>query len=454
MNILINDIDCEQLVIGCMIENSKYFYESQDIINDDCFYDHTNNKIYKSIKNIVDNGNIPDIIAIYADLSRDTDNTITPDIITDIYSKSCWPTFRQSCIRLHDLFIRRQFWKISNQLMYAATNECETIEKAQSNAIDSLTNILSNNTSDIKSLSDISKEFGQIISDNASGNFRRGSFTGFSELDSKGGFMPTDLVVIAAESSQGKTALAINIAINQARQGEPIVFYSKEMLGIQIFSRILSSATKIPSNVLLNNKLNDIQYKQYDDNVGKIEHLPMYFDERSTSTPESVIASIRTMKIKYNIKGAYIDYIQLFNEDGGRNRESYLGKIARAFKDLAKELNIFIVVLSQLNRNSDKPEPTLARIRDSGQIVEAADDVILIYRPEYSNQQFGTHYEYYGKYSNISVNGTALINLAKGRNKGPCSFIAGFDPSTTTFYEMPNPPKIGDTQKKEVQLPF
>jgi len=110
--------------------------------------------------------------------------------------------------------------------------------------------------------------------------------------------------------------------------------------------------------------------------------------------------------------------------------ELELGETARRLKNLAKELGIWIIALSQLNRDGQNPEPTVNRLRGSGQLNEAADITILIYRPEMY------HRNYPAPYQTINTHGTALINVAKGRNIGTFKFIVGFDQKTTNFYEQ------------------
>lgn len=137
------------------------------------------------------------------------------------------------------------------------------------------------------------------------------------------------------------------------------------------------------------------------------------------------------MKLKYGITGAIVDYLQILTVNmKGSNKEQMMGEAARRLKNLAKELDIWIIALSQLNRDSINPIPSLARLRDSGQIGEAADVVILIYRPEL----YGKFYP--EPFQNAETKGTAMIDIAKGRNIGLEKFIVQFSPKTTHFYEM------------------
>jgi replicative DNA helicase len=133
----------------------------------------------------------------------------------------------------------------------------------------------------------------------------------------------------------------------------------------------------------------------------------------------------------YGIKGAVVDYIQLVHvSDRGMNKEQQTALIARTFKNLAKDLDIWIIALSQLSRDNTNPVPSIKRLRDSGQIEEAADIVWLIYRPEQvGRNQFPEPYETH------ATEGMALNYIAKGRNIGTFNFMSRFDKKTTHFFE-------------------
>jgi replicative DNA helicase len=137
------------------------------------------------------------------------------------------------------------------------------------------------------------------------------------------------------------------------------------------------------------------------------------------------------MKKRYDIEGVMIDYLQILNVNmKGTNKEQQMGDVARRLKNLAKDLDIWVIALSQLNRDHQNPEPTLNRLRDSGQIAEAADIVCLVYRPEV----YGRRYS--GEFAGKETEGTAQLNFAKGRNIGMMKFLCGFDAATTNFYNV------------------
>jgi replicative DNA helicase len=290
------------------------------------------------------------------------------------------------------------------------------------------------------------------VYDNISKNFKgtgalTGDPTGFRPLDKRsGGLQTSDLIIVAAETSQGKTSFAIKLAMNC---GCPIAFYSMEMKKEQIAARMISISSGVPANEILYSKLDGGQIQQIDRGVAKVENLPVYFDDRSTSNIETILSSIRMMKIKYGIKGVVVDYLQILNVNmKGSNKEQQMGDVARRLKNIAKELDIWVIALSQLNRDAQNPVPSLARLRDSGQIAEAADMVILIYRPEVYGKRYPE------EFSDKATIGTAMIDVAKGRNVGLMKFIVGFRKENTSFYDLEDVPTYEVKENRPDGLPF
>ena len=150
------------------------------------------------------------------------------------------------------------------------------------------------------------------------------------------------------------------------------------------------------------------------------------------------------MVIKYHIEGVVIDYLQILTiNKKSSNVEEAIAEAARRLKNIAKELNIWILALSQLSRDNSNPIPSVNRLRGSGQINEAADITILLYRPEVYNKRYPEPFQ------STNPNGTALIDIAKGRNIGVFKFIAGFNAATTHFYELNERPILPLTESKD-----
>ena len=411
--------DSEELVLGTIIHWNGW--EEVSFLTEDCFSTPRNKELFRCAKKIIDRGETPDLLLI------GNESEIKPHDIASL------PT------SLNILPHARVIHEAAQKNKLIATLESlkpdDSIEEMIAKVNCSIEHILTNREEKIRSFSDATKDVIEIINENIKGN-TRGTLTGFTEYDRHtGGLQEGDLTIIAAASSQGKTSFALNIAKNVASEGTRLAIYSLEMSDIQLTSRIISSVSGLSSKSILYQKMSNEMIREFDTGIGKIPELGIYFDDRSTSSIDTIIQSIRKMVFKFGIKGAIIDYLQILSmTNKTQTEEQFLGSVARRLKNLAKELNIWILALSQLNRKNAENAPTLSDIRASGQIGEAADNVVFIYRAEVFNRS------YPAPFASTSTQGTAMIDIAKGRSVGLKKFILGFKPEQTLFYNLDNLP--------------
>lgn len=434
-NHIIADIPCEQLVIGTLLNRPQEWLQNADILSADLFYGWQTADIYKAGKTISDQGEAPDIVNVLPQLQASKSN-VTPAVLAEISSHVCFVDFRTKILRLLEMKQRRELQRIGMMMATASADEAQPVEASQSKATEALSNLLVTASTSIQSIASVATDFTQnVVTANLQGSRTVGLPTGFKQIDQIGGFQLSDLVIIAADSSQGKTSLAINIADHVAAQDVPVSFYSMEMTARQLFARMIASKTGIPSNIINTCALTLSQKQKYDDAAKQISRYPIFFDERSTSSLDSILASIRTLAYRKHIQLAIIDYLQILNVNtkSSLSQEQLLGDAARRLKNLAKELNICVVLLSQLSRDRDNPRPTLSRLRGSGQINEAADMTIFVYRPEV----YGIRFSYPDPFAKVSTQATAMIDMAKGRNVGTRRFIVSFNAALTTFTDLP-----------------
>ena len=259
---------------------------------------------------------------------------------------------------------------------------------------------------------------------------------------------PRELFVISDFVVTHNTSLALCMTRHAIESGAKVAFYSMEMTKEQLTARLLSAKANIPANnILYSGSLAPSELRLIDEARGKLPGDNLFFDDKSTSNIDSILLSIRILKMQKDIDGAVVDYLQILNVNSKStsfSREQAMGDAARRFKNLAKELNIWIIALSQLSRDSTCPEPNLNRLRDSGQIGEAADVVILVYRAEYYNRAYPAPFDNKDDYP---TDGTAMIDVAKGRNIGTFKFFMGFNKSTTNFFKT-------NLVQDEVDVPF
>lgn len=431
----IADHDCELKVIGTLLSYSKSINDVRPILTDDCFSHPRNRIIYEAIRGVDADGDTVDIISVMAKLAKKGNNLPPAEVLETTCHSTASDLVYYAC-RLKELATRRRLWHLGQKLIAAGVTEVDDLDQVieQTNScLSFIYDTPDSVTVDLREVYD-RQLLPQMIANSLTDGSLKGSPTGFPEIDRRGGLCPCDLIVVAGESSHGKTSLATAFMLSAAQEGHDVAVYSMEMTSAQITARIASMQTGISSLSITQGML---QRERIDSITRAMQPLALerlHFDDRATSSIDNILSSIRSMKIKYDIKGAVIDYLQILNvnRSSSSNKEQAMADAARRLKNLAKELDIWIVALSQLSRDRDRPQPDISRLRDSGQIAEAADIVILVYRPELHGDTRG----YGGQYSSVSTSGTALINIAKGRNIGTFSFICGFDASRTLFYPL------------------
>ncbi|NKQ40303.1 MAG: replicative DNA helicase, partial [Sulfurovum sp.] len=212
--------------------------------------------------------------------------------------------------------------------------------------------------------------------------------TGFRNLNDKtSGFGKGDLVIIAARPAMGKTALVLNMTLKAIERGEGVAFFSLEMPAEQLMLRILSAKTSIPLQALRVGDLRDEQWSQLSSAVSEVSRQKLFVDDGGYATIHHVRSKLRKLKAQNpEITIAFIDYLQLMSGDGGREgRQQEISEISRGLKQLARELEMPIVALSQLNRgveSRDNKRPMLSDLRESGAIEQDADIILFVYRDD------------------------------------------------------------------------
>ena len=442
--------EAEKVVIGTLLTDGDKLNDVRELLPLDAFYVDKHRDIYKAILSLADKGDRVDIITVMGECPKLGLNVMPGDIAL-LSSNYAVAGLDEHVAIINEKYKRRKFFEIGALLQANAHSEVNDINDVLVEVKDRLDNVFVTNKDSVYTLREAIDGVNKIISRNMSGEATlTGDPTGFKEIDKKsGGLQTSDLIVIAAESSQGKTSLAIKMAMNC---GCPVAFYSMEMKKEQIAARMLSIASGISSSEILYSKIDELKIQQIDKGVGKIYDKPIYFDDRSTSNIDTILASIRMMKIKYGIRGVIVDYLQILNVNmKGTSKEQQMGDVARRLKNIAKELDIWVIALSQLNRNAENFKPTIARLRDSGQIAEASDMVLLVCRPEVYGE--GKRFPYEG-FEGYDTKGMAMLDVAKGRNIGLMRCLVGFHSATTNFYDIGDAPKLNVTNERAEELPF
>lgn len=256
--------------------------------------------------------------------------------------------------------------------------------------------------------------------------------SGFVDIDKLvGGWQKSDLVILAARPSMGKTSLATQFLMNPAiRDNRPTAIFSLEMSNEQLYSRMKSQVSGFDLNRLTKYGLNVDDSLRCDNLCKHLYSAPIYFDDTGGMSIFDLKNKARKLKRDKAIELLLIDYLQLITIKDKNNREQEISTISRELKSLAKELDLAIIALSQMSREVEKradKKPQLSDLRESGAIEQDADIVMFIYRPEY----YGITEDSTG----VSTIGKAVILVAKNRNGGTGDIVLNWQPQRTTFLD-------------------
>ncbi len=259
--------------------------------------------------------------------------------------------------------------------------------------------------------------------------------SGFTALDRiTSGWQKTDLVIVAARPSMGKTAFVLSMARNMAvDHNKSVALFSLEMSSLQLVTRLIASETEIGSQKLKTGNLEDWEWEHLNRKISNLDKAPIYIDDTPALSIFEFRAKCRRLKMQHDIQVVIVDYLQLMTagSDNRGSREQEVSTISRSLKAVAKELDIPILALSQLNRSVESREgkrPQLSDLRESGAIEQDADIVTFIHRPEY----YGIDEDESGN----SLRGVAEIIIAKHRNGATGDVHLSFKKELAKFADM------------------
>lgn len=413
-------VDLEEVVLGAMMLEKDAVNAIIDILVPEAFYKEAHQIIFSAIKELFTKSEAIDILTVTNQLKSngELDAIGGPYYISQLTNR----VVSSANIEYHariilQKYIQRQLIVISSETIKDAYEDTTDVFDLLDNAENKLFQIsetnLRRNYAQMPDL--VSQAISNIEAAREGGSSLRGVPSGYTELDRiTQGWQKSDLIILAARPSMGKTAFALNMARNAAVEfDKPVAFFSLEMSSIQLVTRLISSETSLTADKLRMGDLKEYEWQQLNSMVSPLIKAKLYIDDSPQLSVFDLRAKCRRLKQQHDIQMVFVDYLQLMttkNEKFG-TREQEISNISRSLKSLAKELNIPVLALSQLSRNVEtRPgsrKPILSDLRDSGAIEQDADMVLFIYRPEY----YGLTEE-----DNISTKGKAVISIAKHRN--------------------------------------
>lgn len=438
-------LDVERLVLGALMIDKDAFSVVSEFLKPQTFYEPRNQKIYQAIQTLNVDEHPVDISTVIEELKREgtLDDIGGPSYVLQLsHDVASSAHIEYHAHILAQKFLARQLISYAGNIETKAFDESIDVNELMQEAEGSLFELSQNNMKKdyvqvdpviIKAI-----EMLQKAAQTAGG--LTGVPTGYTKLDEKtSGWQNSDLVIIAGRPAMGKTSFALSLAKNIAVDYQiPIAFFSLEMSNVQLVNRLISNVCSISGSKMLNGQLSDDEWERLDKDIRKLQGSPIYIDD----TPGLSIFELRTKARRLvrekGVKIIMIDYLQLMNANGMRfgSRQEEVAKISQSLKGLAKELDIPILALSQLNRTVEGREgvegkrPQLSDLRESGAIEQDADMVMFVHRPEY--------YHIFQDDKGRDLHGMAQIIIAKHRKGATGDVLLTFKGEFTRFQNPEN----------------
>ncbi len=430
------NIEAEEFLLGALISDEKVIYDVVDLVKQEDFYSDINRRVYSSIFELFRNGETIDIVTVAEQLKKNNDFEAVGgySFLTEVTDGSFLASNAAKYAEIvAEKSVLRSLIKAGQKIAGLASDDelsaGDIMEEAEKTVFEVSQKKAGKSYSPIRDvLADVYTDLENSI---GKGGIT-GIPTGFIDLDRMlTGLKNSDLILVAARPGMGKTAFMLDIAqYAAAKKHIPVAVFNLEMSKEQLTTRILSSASGVTGEKLKSGNLADSDWADLAEATSFLSDAPIYIDDALDVSVSSIRAKCRKLKIERDIQLVIIDYLQLMSSGSKRgdgNRVQEVSDISRSLKMLARELNVPVIVGSQLSRSvesRDNKRPILSDLRESGAIEQDADIVMFIYRDSYYNKE------------NTEHQNVAEIIIEKHRNGSRGDVKLYFDGEHTTFKNM------------------
>jgi replicative DNA helicase len=421
--------EAEQAVLAAMLMDTDAIMRAAEYVDDTMFYREGHRRIFRAMVSITEKGSVVDPLTLADELGRRGELEASGGkeyvaTLMDAVPTAANVEYHAKIVREKALL--RRLIEVSTQIVTEAfearTTAAELLDAAESKIF------LVSQAQGIGGFTRIKEllwpTMERIEALQRGGKTITGVASGFSDLDEMtSGFQPSDLVIVAARPSMGKTAFTLNIAQHAAIESNvPVAFFSLEMSKESLVQRLLTSEARIDAQKLRRGMLRDDDFPRLARAAGILSSAPIHIDDTPGITVLEMRSKARRLKAEHGLGLVVVDYLQLMTGPSAENRQQEVSQISRGLKALAKELSVPVVALSQLSRapeqrsGSDKGRPQLSDLRESGAIEQDADLIMFIFREEvYAEREEG-------RLKDPALEGKAEIIIGKQRN-GPIGSV-------------------------------
>ena len=436
-------VEVEEAVLGALMLERDAYVTVADIIDTSSFYKEEHQKIFEAIKFLSSNEKPVDLLMVTQELKdRDQLNEVGgPGYITQLTRRVASAAHIEFHSRIiAQKFIQRELIRVSSEIQGKSYDDTidvdDLIDFSESSLFQVAERNIKKETVPIKPV--LNEAIKQIEKARNQKDGLSGVPSGFTAVDRiTSGWQRTDLVIVAARPSMGKTAYVLSMARNMAvEHNRATAVFSLEMSSVQLVNRLIAAETELGNDKLKTGRLENYEWEHLNRKISSLEKAPIFIDDTPALSIFEFRAKCRRLKMQHNIQVVIVDYLQLMTAgtDNRGSREQEVSTISRSLKAIAKELDIPILALSQLNRSVESREgkrPQLSDLRESGAIEQDADIVMFIHRPEY----YGITEDESGN----SLLGVAEIIIAKHRNGATGDVHLAFKKELAKFSDMETP---------------
>lgn len=422
----------KKLLSAMMLKESTVIPTISTMLDAGDFYREEHKLIYGALLSVYGQGTPPDVLLVEEEL-RKTGNLVKVnrrylyELVDYEFTTSRAETYAKT---IKDKATLRRLIEVAEEVIEDAYEETETVEDILEIAAKKIFSITTQNkTTDFEALSSITQKSLDRIKDITNNPEKmQGIPTGFLDLERVlNGLQRSDMIILAARPSMGKTALALNIAKNAARKGNVVAIFSLEMGKGQLAKRLLATESGVNSQRINRGELDYNEMEQLLLAVDRLSKLKVYIDDNGGQTILEIRSKARRLAHEVGLDLIVIDYLQLMTGRRAENRQQEISDISRNLKTLARELDVPILALSQLSRSVElraEKKPQLSDLRESGSLEQDADIVMFLYREEYYNREESDK-------ANV-----AEVIIAKNRNGPTTAINLYFDKETMRFENL------------------
>ena len=399
-----HSVEAEQSVLGGLLLDNEAWDKVADVINEEDFYRLDHRLIYRHICKLVENNKPADVVTVAESLETSADLQNAGGLTyvgTMAQNTPSAANIRRYAEIVRERSVMRKLAQVGVDISDSSYNPAgrsaaNLLDEAESKVFE-IAEAGARGKQGFSGIQPLLKEVVErieVLYSQENPSDVTGIATGFNDLDQKtSGFQPGDLIIVAGRPSMGKTAFSLNIAEHVALElKKPVAVFSMEMGGSQLAMRMLGSVGQLDQHKVRTGRLLDEDWSKLTNALGKLNDAPLYIDESAALNALELRARARRLHRQHNDLGLIIvDYLQLMSSTGhGENRATEISEISRSLKALAKELQVPVVALSQLNRSLEQrpnKRPVMSDLRESGAIEQDADLILFIYRDEVYNPE-------------------------------------------------------------------